>query len=396
VLLAALASCVPAFSAPVQGTLEKIGDVQVLRVHGTPQEMGRAHGYLLADEIIADVQDSAKFFFGDANGYEGALQLTAAAIEFPESSKLELAGILVGITERKGEAPRVEFFGRPLKLEDLMLGNALDTLRAFGCSGFTVWGDKAGNAGIITGRNFDFDVMGEKLGPSLIIVRAPEGRRQAASVASAGYIGVYTGLNEDGVCAFLHDGTGPHVNKPLKKYVPLAIGLKDFLEEVTPADAMTGAEASLHKIAPYPFSYLVRIIAPRVKGRDDAPARVFRVDGDGLSQNPLGDNGCSITTNHYLDQDLKPVPSAGTNSTFRYDRLAERVNSLVDSKVAWEALKSVAVRSSRSEATQHSLVVYPELRVVEIAFASPGKDGFIPAPDNKPLVLPFDKLFSRP
>jgi hypothetical protein len=358
--------------------------------------MGRAHGYLLADEIVASVEDSAKFFFGDRSAYEAALQLTSSAIEVPESSKLELAGMLAGITEKKKEAPRVEFFNRPLKLEDLVLSNALDALRAFACSGFTVWGDKAGNAGVITGRNFDFGVMGQRTEPGFIVVRAPQGKRQVASVSGPGYIGVYTGINEDGVCAFLHDGTGTQLAKPQKKYVPLAIALKDLMEETTPAQALTNAESSLQKAAPYPFSYLVRIIAPRVPGSDAPPARVFRVDGDGLSQNPLGNGGCSITTNHYLQSDLKPAVNAPTESTLRYDRLADRLSTVVDSKLAWEALRSVALRGSNSAATLHSLVVFPELKVVEIAFASPGQSGITPATDNKPAVLTFEKLFARP
>ena len=72
---------------------------------------------------------------------------------------------------------------RPLHSEDLIHDNAGALFRAFACSGFTVWGEKAGKAGLITGRNFDYFVPGPlSLKEQMILVRHAAGMSKVATV----------------------------------------------------------------------------------------------------------------------------------------------------------------------------------------------------------------------
>ena len=141
---------------------------------------------------------------------------------------------------------------RPLRLDDLILYNARDMTRAMGCSGFTVWGQRAGDAGVITTRNFDFPVPGPKtLKAQLILVRRPKGKRQVATVTLPGYLGAVTGINEKGVCAFVHDGTGGRSRKLSGHPAPLGLVLKTLLEDASPGNVDDLATSLLKDISPY-------------------------------------------------------------------------------------------------------------------------------------------------
>ena len=395
--LALLLACVgptpgTAEEPQINGQVDRLGPYRLVRVWGTPREMGFAHGYLLADEIVELLDGGGVLPEEDAAEADRALRQLIPLIDLPRATTAEFEGMLAGILAARRTAPQLATFKRNLDLADLILHNAGDLLRAFGCSGFTVWGERAGDAGVITTRNFDFHVPGPRaLDLQIILVRTPSEGARVATVTFPGYIGAFTGVNEHGVCAFMHDGTGPMVRRPDKKETPLAIVLKDLLEAATPADAQALAERRFGAIAPYPFSYFVRLVGPRVPGRVDVPVRIFRLDGDGLSENPPSGSMC-ITTNHYLASDLKPVPEAHEWSTARYDRIAEMLDGTVTPELAWRIQKSVA-NDSQGGPTLHTLVVYPEQRRLDLAMAF-YKAEIIAAPHRAPTTITFAQLFS--
>lgn len=376
----------------VNGKLDKIGDITVLRVWGTPQEMGFAHGYLVGDGVLTYLAERIASVSPERRGAVDAAQTALAeAIQTPDESLVEIRGMFDGIKAAGGDVPTIKGLDRPLRLEDLIIANAADTLRAFGCSGFTVWGDKAGEAGVITTRNFDFPVPGpETLKRQMILVRRPTGRRAVATITFPGYLGAVTGINEDGVCVFVHDGTGGRIRTPQGRYTPLGLVLKDLLESAGRARAHDRAESMLRGITPYPFSYMVRVITPRSAGRDK-PVRVFQVDRNGLGENATGKTTC-ITTNHYIARGLKPHVRANDWSKRRYDRLDKRVRATVTDRMAWESLRAV-MPESQEYATLHSLVVYPERGELDLALATWRDGKVVAAPIRKPTRISFGWLF---
>lgn len=374
---------------PVSGHVRELGPITVVHVTGTPQQMGHAQGHLLADEITAYVNESsANLFGGDAQKYALALALVGQAIHVPADDRAEITAILEGIKAAKRELPHHRLANRPIQVEDLLLVNAFDAIRSFGCSGFTVWGELAGEAGLITARNFDFNMVSSNATAQRILIRSPQGKKSVATIAPPGYIGAFTGWNEDGVCAFMHDGDGPQMQTPLGRYTPLALTLKSLLESAPVDQALSAAEKQLRDSAPYPFSYMARIIAPRQKSQGAPPARVFRIDARGFGENAANGRLC-LTTNHYLPS-LDGVTGAG--SAARYDRLARLTGAPMTPESTWQALMAVAAADPRDVATLHSVVIYPEQRRLEVAFAT-NTGAFVPAPMNKPVRLTFAELF---
>ncbi|MFQ5496248.1 MAG: hypothetical protein ACE5EX_12810, partial [Phycisphaerae bacterium] len=212
-------------------------------------------------------------------------------------------------------------------------------------------------------------------------------------------IGAFTGVNEHGVCAFVHDGDGSSIRKPKGKYTPVLLVLKELLETASPADAQARAETMIKKLVPYPYSYLLRIVTPRVgaahdghstHGTTDKPVRVFRIDASGLSDQPVASLSC-ITTNHYLDQAFSAKKNASQWTVHRYGVLKGRVASMLTQRAAWDALRAVG-RGSKEGGTLHSLVVYPERRMLDLGMAT-WKNGISPAAGAPPTRITFDQLF---
>ncbi len=390
-----LTAPVGAAQPDVRGKLDRIGPFRIVRVWGSPQEMGFAHGYLVGADFVADLRQEVaalepkqrETYDNDRDGLLGAISIPGPALE-------ELRGILKGITAAMGQLPDLAGLGRPLRVEDLVFYNAGDTLRAFGCSGMTVWGKQAGHADVVTLRNFDFPVATrEALARQMILVRHPAGGHQVATVTWPGYIGAFTGLNDEGVCMFLHDGTGPRIGTPKGKYTPAALVLADVLASSSAVDAHKRAEAAMKAIVPYPFSYMVRVVTPRIPGKVDVPARVFRIDGAGLSENPVR-SFFSITTNHYLQPDFQPVPGSSRGSIDRLHVLTSHLRATVDRAVAWNALRAVVSPAYTGAPTLHSLVVYPKLRRLQLAFAT-WSDRIVAAPESRMVAdITFDELFA--
>lgn len=380
----------------VNGKIERIGPFRVVRVWGTPKEMGFAHGYLLGKDIISEMNaDYAQTSEDDRRARDAGMQSLLPTIRVPDRLKEEVQGIYEGlVAAHGGKAPEIASLKRPFTVDDLILTNAGDMLRAFGCSGFTVWGDRAGDLGVITTRNFDYSLFTPTtLDTQFILVRQPKDAKQVALITWPGFIGAVTAINEHGVCAFMHDGTGPHINNPKGKYTPVALAMTELLERVTPDNAHADFETGLKTVTPYPFSYMLRVVSPRVPGKVEIPERVFHIDAQGLGENPPGKSTC-ITTNHYITKDGKPVPEANKWTLTRYKKLEEQSAGPVTVDSAWKALESVAGEAGR-DGTLYSLVVFPEKRSLELAFASLVNGNIKAAPRNEKVKISFDELFAK-
>lgn len=397
VTILAIAAPVAGMPPKINGEIEEVGPYRLLRVWGNYQEMGFAHGYLLADDVLDVLAERyAAIPRKQRAAVDKAQRALVGAIHVPADSMAEIQGIFDGLRVANDGVPRIKAFKRKLMIEDLILLNASDTLRAFGCSGFTAWGDKAGEFGVVTGRNFDYPVPGRKsLASQMILVRSPTGRRQVATITWPGYLGAVTGVNEAGVCTFVHDGTGGRTRTPASRYVPLGLALKSLLESVGAAGAFTRAEADLRAITPYPFSYMIRVVTPRVGDKTAAPVRVFRIDPSGYGENATDGSLC-ITTNHYIEPGMKPDAGANDWSLRRYEKIGKRLDSAVTKASAWKAMRDV-MSPSDDYPTLHTVVVYPERRRLEFSFAAWNKKKLIPAPKRRAVAINFDRLFkARP
>ncbi len=389
--LATLFLAAAVFAEPaVNGRIESIGSIPTLRVWGSYDEMGYAHGYLLADKIVGGLDDVLFTFFREKPEQYGPIRdALLKHIDTPANARKEIHAIYNGIVAVKGQTPKLEQLGRPLEAADLFYFNALDTIRAFGCSGFTVWGDAAGGKGVITTRNFDFAPFTKRVVQNqMIIVRQPTGKHPVASIAWPGYVGAYTGINSTGVAAFMHDGNAPRVRKPQGRYTPIALRLAEMLEVVTPRTAHTKTGQSLSKTNTA-FSYMVRLVLPKLPDIDEVPLTVYRIDPYGLTATPFENDRC-ITTNHYVgDTRHKSYP----DTERRYKTLEDALKNPVTSTSAWASLDAVSANSI-GLLTLHALVYYPNEERLELAVAT-WTDHTTPATRNPRTNVTFKELFAK-
>lgn len=379
---------------PVSGRLETLHGRRLLRVWGTPATMGFAHGFLLHEDIVADFQDQIRVLFAtDVAAYDVTLPKVLAAVRIPAESRQEIDAIFAGMLAAHGAPPVLPLLSRPLGVEDLYFYNAMDVIRGLSCSGFTVWGERAGEAGVLSTRNFDYAAFSPSVvSHQLVLVRRPEGRRSVATFTLPGYLGAFTGLNDARIALFLHDGNGPRSARAESPFVPACLVLKELLETSTAENVHRRTQEALADAAT-PYSYLVRLVTPRTAGGSTSPETVFRIDARGLTQNPSGDTFC-ITTNHYLDGQGQPLEGTAADSLERYRQLEPVVRRSVTSAAAWEALRSVA-RSSPRSLTLHSVVYLPERRRLEFAMAEWSGESPLAAPLAEVISVSTDELWAR-
>lgn len=378
---AASAAVAPA----VRGRVEQHGGLTVLRVWGTPQERGYAHGRLLAPRIaaVALTEFAARFarkqpLLEQARGAVGRL------IEYPEDVQQELQGLWQGLQDSKVDLnmPELE---RSFDFTDLQIANALDVFGLMGCSSFTVWGGQAQGGGVLTARNFDWPLTGpHMLEHTIVLVEHLAGGRAVAGVTWPGFVGTVTGVSSDGVAAFLHTGSATITLAPEPSSWPTAIAARAILERGAgePEVVVKTCQELLGFTSP-PAGFLTHVVLPKAP-KDGPPAMVFETDSKQCvpAAEPAGPH---VLTNHFRTR--TDGRKASKDSLDRERTLVQGVGGCFDvgDKVvsvdeAWQILGSVQRGGTRPLGTLHALVFRHEPWCFELRVATRGEQGLVPAP----------------
>jgi hypothetical protein len=205
-----------------------------------------------------------------------------------------------------------------------------------------------------------------------------------------------TGVNANGVCAFLHDGDGDEMNAVTEPERPVMLAMLDILQHATASTAQQVAAGELAAQGPFPFSYFIRIVGPQVA--DAPPASTYRLDANGLSKSTAGAQ-FSIVTNHSTEQGDEPPRMRAGGSYRRYARLHNVCidpKTPIDANVAWAALRRVAP-DYRSYMTLHAVVVRPEAGELQVCIAGVNEDGRLETATKRPITtLSLEELFAHP
>jgi hypothetical protein len=389
--------------AAVPGKLVDIHGLPVLRLAGTPRDMGFQHGRALAAGIKEGFEEFVLGYrcHGIRARYEQIAKRVENEVEFPERIVAELEGMLEGM-RAAGIDLTLPMLKREMKLIDLEVLNSIDHWGLFGCSGFTAWGRCTEDGDVLCARNFDFDVdRGKKAIARLGLVLAyePQGRHRFVSFGFPGMAGAVSGLSEEGVGAFLHVGNGGFGGGDVGLSLPPAMLARIVLEECSPADAAARTRELL-ATAHIRNSYLIRIVTP---GVDAPPTTVFETDPLGFGEQRLPDESKGeppllVTTNHYL---TRPAQfSAIPDSQIRWCNLEDCEKKcliggdrVIDPDEAWTGLG--VVKQEGGILTLHSLVWRPRTQELWAAFCEVDPQGrrALASSRKQPARLRLGELF---
>ncbi len=338
----------PRAAATVNGTLTLEHGQRVLRVWGTPQQMGYAHGALLRDGILAVVQDYALDVVPPAalTAAAGAMGRTAA---IAPSLRDEAAGVIEGMRDHGGAF--VPALARELSVDDLLALNAMTDLLAIGCSSLSTWGDATAAAfdgAAVVVRNLDWSTDPDLLAQQLVIVTMPSDpqRQSLVSVGFAGYLACLSCINEAGVTALFNMGYGDGAASALQAlagFAPANLLVRDALERRdTDGDGRSTAddvEASV-RAATHAGSWILHVVEPATVAAAAvrSPARVLEVEADGVvTRTPSeGEGPDAIASDHLAATNHFRAKRAPTSCP-RYRELANasRRQPAVDADALW-------------------------------------------------------------
>jgi len=379
----------------VHGTVSEIEGVRVLRVWGTAQERGFAHGYLLADTTVELVEGFLANgpLGGTLERYTRQILPKLGRMKIDPRHEAEMRGILAGLEAKLGGPVKVDFLKRPLKYEDLVAINCTGDFIRSGCSSFAAWGEMTEDGHTIAGRNMDWPEFESMVKTPIIFVNTPSSEFDAkgwVGITWPGFVGCLTGMNSEGVTAATHDAGGrpPSTTSGFTPYC------WTFRKAIESAAADTAFEDTA-RVVQGEISIVgnnMMVTRPFASGQPAATVLEFDADlknGKGLTVRSAAEGARFVTcTNHFRER-RDPI------NCWRYDQLKRVLDRIAKSDGkrhitldrAWKMLRGV---SPEDTFTYHSVVFEPDKRVMHVALADLVKD----APKCKPVTLDVTKLIN--
>lgn len=225
----ACAAQVPADSITVpavKGQLTSVGQgadsIHVLKVWGTPYEMGYAHGKLCATQIRA--------FY--------TRLITAMALGMGVNvSVLDEAWAQMEpfVKERYKQEMRGLADGSGIDLKMIQRAHAIPDLSEFHCTFFAAWGKATPDGSLQQIRALDYETRAGIQDEPALIVQIPDDANAFVNVAWLGFIGVVTGMNEKKIAL---SEIGDHFGDDVETLAgePLPFLMRRVLEEADSLD----------------------------------------------------------------------------------------------------------------------------------------------------------------
>ena len=340
------------------GALRYHGPVPVLRLEGTPYEMGFAHGRLLRREIRLLAHAYLDRFFrsyaacGEAAVFERSGRM---ADYISDAHREEIRGLADGVGMEERDA--------------LLFQTFIDIHKTFACSTL-VGRTRAGRT--VFGRTLDFPSMGVAHRYGIVIVRHGEGVRPVASVAWPGLLGTLSGMNDSGltlavmVVYFVEDRPDG---------IPYALLFREILET---EDGIAGVERRLHAARNTNSNNLTV-----ATGRGESA--VFEIRPSAVERR---DGAFVCSTNHFHGAGRRPFTwhPLYLSSYARFARLAAVHRDLGETVTRAEVLRAVRAVAPPLGNLQ-AMLFHPEARSMEVAM------GRVPAARGRFARLSAGELF---
>ncbi len=256
--------------------------IRILKLSGTNNEMGYAHGYLLAKEIIYLFDKLLDYLITESGYNYNELQDLMNDISWENNYMDELEGMLSGIHDRLPADERMIHVAgeeRELNITDLKIFNAMSE---WGCSSFSVWGDARSDGSVLFARNFDYYIGPDnELKNVQVIISYNDGINNSWVTASVcGFIGCITGMNAYGMALAIHDNNY-YESSDNDGYIPRCLMLRRLAENAgagwTPANIETILDTTKALTG-----MNLHVAFPASGRTDDETAGIIEFDGNAL------------------------------------------------------------------------------------------------------------------
>lgn len=387
------------------GSLENFGDIQVVNLWGTWEEMGYAHGRMLGPDLM-ELYDG--YFLELAGGLSNVEILRngfTSYFDVPQEFREYAAGIIEGTADTISIWSAV--YGRELDTLDIYITSSVPDLSAMVdmpallCSSASAWdvataGDTALQGSPAISRNLDYyvDQNCSILGMSRLFVYDPLEGHDWISVSFPGFMGSLSGMNEAGLNASLNMGNYSGTSQTSPAFVPICMALtlglclEDFDESGThDVEDLTSAATFWNRAN----SYDIHVTSPVDLSAGEDPAVVVEVNNHQGFAFRYSQDEPSITpyrlllTNHH--RVLYPPVSC-----WRYQLLLDslEVDPNLSLERLWNLMGSVSFPPvPGTGGTLQTMIFQPEERRMGLAFASEG----VSAPQKPPQWIEWSDLY---
>lgn len=297
-----------------------------LYVEGNPMERGLAIGNLTEELMYRQEQ----VFFEQINTLvpsEGQKKFLASFLKWynrklykhiPEEYKTEIYGLTrYASTDFNTIA---EPYIRSLYLHGAHdIGHALQDLMLVGCTSFAVWDEKSEDGNLLIGRNFDFYAGDDFAENKIIAFINPDQGYKFMSVTWGGFIGVVSGMNDQGLTVTINAGKS---KIPLVAKTPISIVTREILQYAATIEEAVEI-AKKHEV------FVSESIM--VGSAKDGKAVLIEVSPTNFGVYEVENSSALICSNHFQSdnygndrRNLKTIEES--HSQYRFDRMSELIS----------------------------------------------------------------------
>ena len=351
---------VPILDTVPSGELRWLGEIPVLRLRGSPYEMGYQHGTLLRREVRASVQNILGF--ADRQLKVPGLGRMVARRRMDRAWKQ----MRPHVPERYLEEMQGLSDGAGIPLRTLQRIHALPDLTSVTCASSAVAGPATQDGRLIQIRNLDWAIQSNVQRYAALMVYEPKGKRPFVNIGWLGFIGTLSGINRAGISV---SEIGAETVDANLRGVPMPFLLRRVLEE---SDNLEQA-AKIIESGPRTvgYNYLVADAKARSAVALETTRQhsaLFRMDKD-----------CLVRSDYALDPVVRGlqterVPERTSAYKVRYrgqTQLLERFYGKINPEIAMAVARAIAPSSN----IQSVIYAYPQIWVAAARRRRPAAQG---------------------